>query len=545
MKMRHRLWGFASGLILLSLPVYWPGLNQEKVGFADYVFSSGRAADLRKDSTWLRDLQGRFVLLRGVNLMGPRSKYPPFLPVAPLYESSSFTTCDENQQFEVWMRDAEPEFKRLRMLGVNVVRLPIMWQGLEPTPNPNLDQLEGKGLCYLEYVKKIADALYAQGMFVFLDFHQDIASVVYGGDGFPDWALGIDKKHPRPKPPSPSVRWGLNYDSFWWPLRQVGVGRYGPLVRNTLQSFWNNQLVNQEQSETERVVYGGENPRTHFVKTIGQVAKFFAELNDGAGHPAIIGYEPFNEPSQVGLGKQNFEQNILPRFYSQVDAEIRKYDSRALLFIEPRVDWTTYSANGPDIQALNFTKTPHSFLPVRTADGDVFSFHYYDPWMFVPLFTRNMDNKAVEWPIMFRRMHAEATSRELVPFLTEFGCDHNWETSTDLRPDIYNRSTVRACIDLLFQQVESQLLNETYWNYNLHNSVNSHDNWNNEDFSLLGPDHSTRNLDIVARPYPMRSSAQPQRVFFDLGSKNAAFILLGSVVDSPTVIFVPHCMQGL
>jgi hypothetical protein len=214
-----------------------------------------------------------------------------------------------------------------------------------------------------------------------------------------------------------------------------------------------------------------------------------------------------------------------------------------LLFIEPRVDWTTYSANGPDIQVLNFTKTPHSFLPVRTADGDVFSFHYYDPWMFVPLFTRNMHNKAVEWPIMFRRMHAEATSRELVPFLTEFGCDHNWETSTDLRPDIYNRSTVRACIDLLFQQVESQLLNETYWNYNLHNSVNSHDNWNNEDFSLLGPDHSTRNLDVVARPYPMRSSAQPKRVFFDLGSKNAAFILSGSVVDSPTVIFVPHSVQ--
>ena len=33
-----------------------------------------------------------------------------------------------------------------------------------------------------------------------IDFHQDIAHEVYGGDGFPDWALAIDEFHVKPIP---------------------------------------------------------------------------------------------------------------------------------------------------------------------------------------------------------------------------------------------------------------------------------------------------------------------------------------------------------
>ena len=62
--------------------------------------------------------------------------------------------------------------------------------------------------------------------------------------------------------------------------------------------------------------------RTHLEKTVGQTVKFFKDLNKGNGHPAILGFSPFNEPHPVGLEKQFFEENILNEFYSNVLAKL-------------------------------------------------------------------------------------------------------------------------------------------------------------------------------------------------------------------------------
>ena len=95
----------------------------------------------------------------------------------------------------------EPEIKRLAELGFNVIRLLVIWKAIEPRPNPNLDQLLPEGVTYLNLIKEIIDMLYSYGLFVIIDFHQDIAHEVYGGDGFPDWALAIDEFHLKPSIP--------------------------------------------------------------------------------------------------------------------------------------------------------------------------------------------------------------------------------------------------------------------------------------------------------------------------------------------------------
>ena len=59
-------------------------------------------------------------------------------------------------------------------------------------------------------------------------------------------------------------------------------------------------------------------------------------------------------------------------------------------------------------------------------------------------------------------------------------------------------------MNLQFVQIETFLLNSTYWNYDLYNTREGKDNWNLENFSLLGPNRTPRNLDIAARPYPIR-----------------------------------------
>ena len=105
-------------------------------------------------------------------------------------------------------------------------------------------------------------------------------------------------------------------------------------LKNTLTSFWKNDLTNTELGLQNFPV------RTHLEKTIGQTVKFFKSLNNGSGHPAVLGIEPFNEPHPAGIPPEEFESVFLNQYYQNVETEIRKFDNTIFLFIEPRVDWT-------------------------------------------------------------------------------------------------------------------------------------------------------------------------------------------------------------
>ena len=135
---------------------------------------------------------------------------------------------------------------------------------------------------------------------------------------------------------------------------------------------------------------------------------------------------------------------------------------------------------------------------------------------------------------------------ELIPFLTEFGGSQDWDywsiEDSDL-PTVYEKKQIRAYMDLQFQQIERELLNATYWNYDLYNTVNGKDNWNFENFSLLGPNRIPRNIDIVARPYPMRSSAKPSTLYFNVENRYCFIELEGNPVQEPSVIYIPQTVH--
>jgi hypothetical protein len=492
-----------------------------------------------KDGRWFRDSLGRYVLFRGVNF-GSRSKLPPYLPIAPL-DVHNIDQLDLKKEIEL----VKSELDLLRHLGFNIIRLLISWKAIEPRPNPNLEELLPEGRRYLSMVKEIIDELYKRDLYVFLDFHQDVAHEIYGGDGFPDWAIAIDKKNKKPKPASlRDKKWQVAY-------------MINKLVRNTFRSFWNNDLTNIEAGLQNYPV------RTHLEKTIGQTVKFFIDsgndVNKEKGHPAILGIEPFNEPHPVGL--KDFEPNQLFKYYLNVESEIRKYDDKIFLFIEPGVDWTLVdregdapkSAKGPfNIKRMfnlgfvrdtmvegkvNVAKHIRTYLPKDSPSPEglmkrgVLSFHYYEPMATLDAFAKIPDNIyrfKREWPDVFAQLIEAATERDLIPFLSEFGGIQGAEQISDY-------------IDLHFLQIESNLLNSTYWNYDLYNTKEGKDNWNLEDFSLLGPGRAPRNIEVIARPYPLRSSAEPTLLFFDSESKYASIILSGPVLkDVPTVIYVPY-----
>ncbi|HEX6282863.1 MAG TPA: cellulase family glycosylhydrolase, partial [Nitrososphaera sp.] len=445
-----------------------------------------------KNGSWFNDDQGRYLLFRGVNFAS-RTKLAPYLPIAPL-ETKNLSQLNLKEE----IKSVEPELDRLRDLGFNIVRLLISWKAIEPRPNTNLDELLPEGKQYLTCVKEIIDELHARNLYVFLDFHQDIAHEVYGGDGFPDWALAADIEHKLPEP--------SNLQDKKWMIKYVT----NKSLKKTLTSFWRNDLTNIE----------GENKlehfpvRTHLEKTIGQTARFFRSLNNGAGHPAILGIEPFNEPHPAGLPKEQFEEEFLVDYYRNVDLEIRKFDPDVFIFMEPSVAWTTPSSNGQDGNKsmldlggsgpfsarksfnLDLVKNVmvdgevkpiqlNTFLPknlnsVSTfARNGVLSFHYYDMMAIASSFAdsyvnipENMYRYKREWPLIFAQLANAARERGLIPFLTEFG-------------GFQGAEQVRDYLNLEYEQIEAYLLNATLWNYDLYHTKEGKDNWNLENYSLL------------------------------------------------------------
>ena len=489
-----------------------------------------------KSGSWFRDEEKRYVLFRGVNF-GSRSKLPPYLPIAPL-DVHDISKLDLKKEIE----SVKPGLDLLKNLGFNIVRLLISWKAIEPRPNPNLEELLPEGRKYLEYMKEIIDELHARSLYVILDFHQDIANEVYGGDGFPDWAIAIDEEHEKPKPPTkPDKKWQFKY-------------MINKSLKETLKSFWENDLTNLDEGLKNYPV------RTHLEKTIGQTVKFFKSLNDGLGHPAILAVEPFNEPHPSTIPKKEFEAKYLMDYYRNVNSEIEKFDKALFIFIEPRVDWimptdtggmpVKYGASPLDVKSsfnMDFikkvmvdkklvTKKLETYLPSdlnsisRFGNNGVLSFHYYDTMAVASSFVKipeSLYTYKIEFPMIFSQLSRAATERGLIPFITEFGAFQEAEQ-------------IREYLDLQYNQIEAFLLNATIWNYDLYNTKEGKDNWNYENYSLLGPDRKPRNVDAVARPYPMRSSAEPTHIFFDIDSKYASIVLKGKVLTGdPTVIYVP------
>lgn len=507
----------------------------------------GSARSLSKDGNWFKDADGRYVLFRGVNI-GTQSKIGPyFLPLK----------LNAPGDFDAELKRVSPCLDALQQLGFNVVRLPVTWKGLEP--------LSGKGLSqgYVEAFGKFVDALYRRNLFVIVEFHQDIASDLYGGDGFPDWALAVDEKHPLPEsPPGSSSHWFLRYEDVWWPINMC-LDPHWPwdpalndLVRNTERSFWSNRCDN--------VSFGlkGYPTQSAFIHTVGNLADAWKT------NPAVIGYDLFNEPNDVGFDRAVFEKEYLTTFYSNALREIRQTarDTNSFVFVEPRTDWDylptnasetglSFVTDGKQIHCYLGEDDPRSFLHAGGTNGSeraVFAFHFYDSWTSLWAgfgLGDNMANKAREWPGIFQAMVSAGTDRNLIPFMTEFGAQNSWRHfSTPLKKGVYDTQD-RAYLDLGLRQVESNFLNTTLWDYDFYadDPEKGGDQWNGEAFSLLtqsgASSWAVRDADIIARPYPMRSSAKPELLYFDLKSKHAAIILSGKPVAAPTIVYVPRDIQ--
>ena len=169
-------------------------------------------------------------------------------------------------------------------LGLNLLRLPINWSGVEPERDSFDDS-------YLEAVVALADACFAHGVYTLVDLHQDAYSKEIGEDGAPLWAII----------PAPETL-------LEGPLTEEGLAERrtsGPVLAAFDSLFRNVDGLQDEYAE---------------------MAAYVAEFIQAS--PGVVGLELMNEPVAI-------REDRLADFHERVAEAVRRVAPDMTLFFEP------------------------------------------------------------------------------------------------------------------------------------------------------------------------------------------------------------------
>ncbi|MFH1812531.1 MAG: cellulase family glycosylhydrolase [Pseudomonadota bacterium] len=253
---------------------------------------------LHIEGTRFVDSTGREVLLRGLNLGGD-CKLP--YPDGGTHIRSDFS---DHRQVSFVGRPfpldlADQHLGRIAGWGFNCLRLLTTWEAIEHGGPGQLDQ------AYLDYFAEVCRRAGEHGLYVFIDFHQDVFSRMSGGSGAPGWvweAMGLDftmfdatdaalvmqhrydASDPRPVQPEryPLMCWSRNYNApangVAWTLFFGG------------RTFAPHFLVDGINIQ--------DHLQGHFLACQRAVAECVADL------PNVLGFDTLNEPHMgfIGLG---------------------------------------------------------------------------------------------------------------------------------------------------------------------------------------------------------------------------------------------------
>ena len=224
---------------------------------------------------WLTNSDGQVVLLHGFNEVYKLAPYEP--------SASGFS---------------EDDAAFLAANGFNVVRLGVIWAGVEPQPGVY-------DAAYVNSIRQTVDMLASHGIYTIIDMHQDLYSASLGGEGAPEWATKTG---------------GLPNRSFGFP----GSYYLNPAETAAWDNFWSNSNA-----------ANGIGLEDNYAKAWETVAAAVA------GNSSVIGYDVMNEPFPgtswlpTLLGSPFYATQQLTPMYNQVAAAIRAVDPNTALFVEP------------------------------------------------------------------------------------------------------------------------------------------------------------------------------------------------------------------
>jgi endoglycosylceramidase len=383
-------------LLILLMPLL-PACKQTlKNADDDLIKSSNNLISV--SGTKFIDSFGRQVILNGINKV------------------------NKNQKMNYTDNDSISSFEHLAKFGFNCIRLGIIWDGVEPQPGIYDEK-------YLDKIEERINWAAQNGIYVLLDMHQDLYSVLYS-DGAPVWATLNENQ--------PHVAGAIWSDAYF----------SSPAVQKAFDNFWANKPASD-----------GIGLQDHYTNMWQHIARRFGN------HKNVIGYDIMNEPFNGSQGtyilprileefarlyaeetgkvlsqsevmeiwadenrrfdalammqdsgkysrvfdvatelSQQFEKNTLQPMFQHVSSAIREVDSTHILFLEHAYFGNTGIRSGIE--------------PVRSRNGEVdqlvaYAAHGYD----LLVDTKNYDNQSSSRVALIFSRIDETSKRMNVPVL--------------------------------------------------------------------------------------------------------------------------------
>ena len=438
---------------------------------------------------------GQPVTLRGFNLSGAAKNIG--LPFDPRPDADLVARA---QHF----------LPRLADDGFDLLRIPVVWEFLQPQPDADLDPAIAAAIrALVAYARDL-------GFRVLIDIHQDVLGSffrdpdrpTYHGDGLPAWLIeraygpGPGEAMPlewRDTPPIPVVHvWGLNYIYNGAMQRAMrGLGRPGVCA------------------------------------AFEQFARRLAALLNGLDN--VVTYEVLNEPDSG-----SFPEDVHRALASAVRAglgEVVREGSTPTWSVMPAGDWL----DGPShIVVPRIDDDPVS-IAGRTAlpaQGTLASFLGDAAWLVTPHF---YDPRAEPIPLLWpeperyesvaRAAEALFAAWDVVPIVGEYGCASEREERDDCHA---------AFIDAFERRGWSWCL----WNLNPDAGPDDDDAWCGERFSVAQRSGASAEVTLspayyaLLRPFPRRHGGPLLDVAWD-GSRFTARIGAAFRPGWRTEIYVP------
>ena len=268
------------------------------------------------DSTknFFLDSENRYTIFHGVNVV---VKLPPYIP--------------NTEEFDPYMSFTDDDIQILKNLGINLVRLGIIWESIEKE--------EGKyDLEHLEKMSDIVDKLEKNGIAVLIDAHQDMFSRLFCGEGTPKFYTEKLTYETQCKEnflsrlfkffgiciPLSTNKW--NYDDNGLPkISDCVKGSFIDYHKSPeLQSIYNSFFLNQN---------GVLDAFANFWKILAKKFK---------GRKNIIGYDLWNEPWTANLWSDihslipgYIDDKLVAPMYAKLNKAIEEVDKDYTLFYQP------------------------------------------------------------------------------------------------------------------------------------------------------------------------------------------------------------------
>jgi hypothetical protein len=248
----------------------------------------------------------------------------------------------------------------------------------------------------------------------------------------------------------------------------------------------------------------------NFLRLTGSFPDTAEKLARG-GFPLAPADDPHAPDVGAALGmNRSFNRKYLQPFHEKVGQALVAEDPDAIVFVEESL--------GLGDGVLGFWAEP--MLRPAGIPQVAFAPHYYAdiyPYMGIDTPPRDFDVDEVkfdDYTANFEEiLGASRGSLDNIPVLLgEFGTWFDFGGIEQSMATDYAVST--EILDNYYEAFEALLMSRALWCYSPENSTLLGEGWNEEDFSVLGPDREWRSWTAWMRPYPRASSGRPRAMHF-------------------------------